>query len=54
MHVTVGIGLLGCGTVGSAVAERLVGADAPRRRDGVAYELRAIAIADRVSVRVPI
>jgi homoserine dehydrogenase len=46
MHVTVGIGLLGCGTVGSAVAERLVGADAPRRRDGVAYELRAIAIAD--------
>jgi homoserine dehydrogenase len=51
MHVTVGIGLLGCGTVGSAVAERLVGADAPRRRGGVACELRAIAIADPLKSR---
>jgi homoserine dehydrogenase len=46
MHVTIGIGLLGCGTVGSAVAERLIGPDAPGRRGGVACELRAIAIAD--------
>ncbi len=44
MQTTVGIGLLGCGTVGSAVAQRLVeNADAIERRTGVRCELRGIA-----------
>ncbi|HEY1429463.1 MAG TPA: Gfo/Idh/MocA family oxidoreductase, partial [Candidatus Tumulicola sp.] len=46
MHVTIGIGLLGCGTVGSAVAERLAGLQARAQRGGAACELRAIAVAD--------
>lgn len=45
MNVTVGIGLLGCGTVGANVAERLHHErDAIERRSGVRYELRAVAI----------
>jgi homoserine dehydrogenase len=51
MHVTIGIGLLGCGTVGSAVAERLVLTDVRRRYGGVACELRAIAVADPSKAR---
>ncbi|MGC1381436.1 MAG: homoserine dehydrogenase [Candidatus Baltobacteraceae bacterium] len=47
MKVTVGVGLLGCGTVGSSVAERLLSErDAIERRSGVRYELRAVAIRD--------
>ncbi|HTX59467.1 MAG TPA: homoserine dehydrogenase, partial [Verrucomicrobiae bacterium] len=47
MQLTVGIGLLGCGTVGASVAERLIAArDAIERRSGVGYELRAIAVRD--------
>lgn len=45
--MTVGVGLLGCGTVGANVAERLQQErDAIERRSGVRYELRAIAIRD--------
>ncbi len=51
MHVTIGIGLLGCGTVGSAVAERLVGPYASRRYAGAFCELRAIAVADPFKAR---
>ncbi len=44
MQKIVGIGLLGCGTVGSAVAAGLVeNADAITRRTGVRCELRGIA-----------
>jgi homoserine dehydrogenase len=44
MQMTVGIGLLGCGTVGSAVAERLIeNADIIERRTGIRCELRGIA-----------
>jgi homoserine dehydrogenase len=47
MQLTVGIGLLGCGTVGANVANRLQQErDAIERRTGVRYELRAIAIRD--------
>jgi homoserine dehydrogenase len=47
MQLTVGVGLLGCGVVGSAVAERLQRDRAIiERRSGVSYELRAIAICD--------
>jgi homoserine dehydrogenase len=47
MKMTVGVGLLGCGTVGAKVAERLQHErDAIERRSGVRYELRAIAIRD--------
>ena len=47
MKMTVGVGLLGCGTVGANVAERLQRErDAIERRSGVRYELRAIAIRD--------
>jgi homoserine dehydrogenase len=52
MNLSVGIGLLGCGTVGAAVAERLQSArDAIERRCGVRYELRAIGIRDTKKVR---
>lgn len=45
MNLTIGIGLLGCGTVGANVAERLHRErDAIERCSGVRYELRAVAI----------
>ena len=47
MECTVGIGLLGCGTVGASVAQRLLNDHvAIARRSGVNYELRAVAIRD--------
>ena len=47
MDCTVGIGLLGCGTVGASVAQRLLSErDAIERRSGVRYKLQAIAIAN--------
>ena len=47
MECTVGIGLLGCGTVGNSVAQRLVNErESIERRSGVRYELRAVAIKD--------
>jgi homoserine dehydrogenase len=52
VNVTVGIGLLGCGTVGAAVAERLQrDRDAIERRSGVRYDLRAVAIRDAEKIR---
>ncbi len=52
MKTTVGVGLLGCGTVGSNVADRLQRErDVIERRSGVRYELRAIAIADSLKRR---
>jgi homoserine dehydrogenase len=52
MDCTVGIGLLGCGTVGASVAQRLLHErDAIERRSGIKYELRAIAIANADKVR---
>ena len=52
MKLSVNIALLGCGTVGSSVAERLVhDAATLERRAGVRYELRAIAIADARKAR---
>jgi homoserine dehydrogenase len=47
MDCTVGIGLLGCGTVGASVAQRLLAEqEAIERRSGVRYKLQAIAIAN--------
>ncbi len=47
MKLTVGIGLLGCGTVGAGVADRLArSGDAIERRSGVRYELRGVAVRD--------
>ena len=47
MKLTVGVGLLGCGTVGANVADRLKRErDAIERRSGVRYELRGVAIRD--------
>jgi homoserine dehydrogenase len=47
MDCTVGIGLLGCGTVGASIAQRLIHErEALERRSGVRYVLRAIAIAN--------
>ncbi|HEX3370026.1 MAG TPA: homoserine dehydrogenase [Candidatus Cybelea sp.] len=52
MKTTVGVGLLGCGTVGSNVADRLHRErDTIERRSGVRYELRAIAIANSLKER---
>ncbi|MHB8146191.1 MAG: homoserine dehydrogenase [Vulcanimicrobiaceae bacterium] len=52
MELSVGIGLLGCGTVGSSVAERLVHErDAIERRSGVRFHLRGIAIRDEDKLR---
>ena len=52
MNVTVGIGLLGCGTVGSQVADRLERErDAIERAAGVRYELCGVAIRDTAKVR---
>lgn len=45
MRLSVGIGLIGCGTVGAAVAERLLAQqDDIEAATGVRYELRAIAV----------
>ncbi len=47
MRLSVGIGLLGCGTVGSAVADRLHRErHTIERRSGVRYDFRAIGIRD--------
>ena len=47
MKLTVGIGVLGCGTVGASVADRLARSrDAIERASGVRYELRAVAVRD--------
>lgn len=52
MDCTVGIGLLGCGTVGASVAQRLLhGREAIERRSGVKYKLQAIAIANPSKAR---
>lgn len=52
MQCTVGIALLGCGTVGSAVARRLLDErDAIERRSGIRYELRGVAIRDASKAR---
>lgn len=52
MKTTVGVGLLGCGTVGSNVADRLQREhEIIERRSGVRYELRAIAIQDSLKRR---
>jgi homoserine dehydrogenase len=52
MELIAGIGLLGCGTVGAHVAERLQRErDAIARRSGIRYELRAVAIADAAKSR---
>jgi homoserine dehydrogenase len=52
MNLSVGIGLLGCGTVGAAVADRLARErDAIARRTGVRYELRGVAIRDPHKIR---
>ena len=52
VNVTAGIGLLGCGTVGAAVADRLQRSrDLIGRRSGVGYELRGVAIRDTEKTR---
>ncbi|HVA32898.1 MAG TPA: hypothetical protein VNG31_02045 [Candidatus Baltobacteraceae bacterium] len=54
MKLSVGIGLLGCGTVGASVADRLQRERAAiEHRSGVRYELRSIAIRDDRKVRPP-
>jgi homoserine dehydrogenase len=52
--MSVGIGLLGCGTVGGGVAQLLVeSAAAIARTGGVAFELRAVAIRSLTKPRPP-
>jgi homoserine dehydrogenase len=52
MKLTAGIGLLGCGTVGAHVADRLARErDSIERRSGIRYELRAVAIRDQAKAR---
>jgi homoserine dehydrogenase len=52
MDCTVGIALLGCGTVGASVAERLSNERAAiEQRSGVRYQIRGIAIADAHKAR---
>jgi homoserine dehydrogenase len=52
MQLKIGIGLLGCGTVGESVAVRLQSEhEAIERRGGVRYELRAIAVRNERKVR---
>jgi len=52
LKLTVGIGLLGCGTVGAGVADRLARCgDAIERRSGVRYELRGVAVRDLLKDR---
>jgi homoserine dehydrogenase len=47
MKLTVGVGLLGCGTVGANVADRLERErEIIERRSGVRYEVRGVAIRD--------
>jgi homoserine dehydrogenase len=47
MKMTLGLGLLGCGNVGAAVADRLHRRhELIERRTGVGYDLRAVAIRD--------
>jgi homoserine dehydrogenase len=54
MKLSVGVGLLGCGTVGGSVAERLQREHAAiEQRSGVRYELRAIAVRDERKARPP-
>ncbi|MBV8433264.1 MAG: homoserine dehydrogenase [Candidatus Eremiobacteraeota bacterium] len=52
MKLSAGIGILGCGTVGGSVADRLQRERAAiEARSGVRYELRAIAVRDEAKVR---
>ena len=52
MRAKIGIGLLGCGTVGQNVAVRLVSDRAAiERSGGVNYELRSIAVRNEDKVR---
>ena len=52
MKLSVGVGLLGCGTVGANVADRLHRErELIERRSGVRYELRAVAIRDMHKTR---
>jgi homoserine dehydrogenase len=52
MDCRIGIGLLGCGTVGASVAQRLLHErEAIERRSGVSYTLRGIAIANAEKTR---
>lgn len=52
MKQTVGIALLGCGTVGGSVAERLLtGEGTLFKRTGMHYELRGIAVRDLAKQR---
>lgn len=45
MQLSIGVGLIGCGTVGGAVAQRLISERAVLEdRGGVRYELRGIAV----------
>jgi homoserine dehydrogenase len=47
MKMTLGVGLLGCGNVGAAVADRLYRRrELIEQRTGVGYDLRAVAIRD--------
>lgn len=52
MELTVGIAVLGCGTVGSSVAERLLRERSVlERRSGAGYRVRGIAILDHHKTR---
>lgn len=52
MRSVVGVGLLGCGTVGTSVAERLIShEDDIAQRAGVSFDLRAVAIRDATKLR---
>ena len=52
MQLLVGIGMLGCGTVGERVALRLTSErDAIERRAGVRYDVRAIAVREQHKAR---
>jgi homoserine dehydrogenase len=52
MECTAGIGLLGCGTVGASVAQRLLNErSAIERRSGIRYDLRGIAVRDLAKER---
>jgi homoserine dehydrogenase len=52
MELTVGVAVLGCGTVGSSVAERLLrDRSTIERRSGARYRVRGVAILDRHKTR---
>lgn len=54
MQFTAGVAVLGCGTVGTEVARRLIAErDVIARRAGIHFELRAIAVRDRTRSRPP-